>query len=191
MEDYRKYKWFFTASGTLVVGGKSAAQNDLLLTELKKQSIDYVIMHTSAPGSPFACIVKDPNKVTMEEKSECAQFTACFSKAWKAKASKVKVHSFLLSQVYKQKSMKSGTWAVKGKVDEYVVSELKLAVLKQKDVLRAVPISPKRKGKIYIKPGSIEKQDLLVKVEMEYGEPLSHEEVLSALPAGGIALERK
>lgn len=191
MEDYKKYKWFFTSSNALVIGGKSAAQNDLLISTLKKQDKDYVMMHTSAPGSPFTCIFKDLKKVTQEDKVECAQFTACFSQAWKSKARNVGVHCFTLSQLHKNKSMKSGTWGLKGKVEEYIIAELKLGVIKQKGILRAVPLSQNRKVKLVIKPGNIEKQDLLAKMEIEYGEPLAREEVLAALPAGGITMERK
>lgn len=35
-QDYLKYRWFFNSSGKLVVGGKNAAQNDELLSRIKK-----------------------------------------------------------------------------------------------------------------------------------------------------------
>jgi hypothetical protein len=192
MEDYQKYKWFFTSTNTLVVGGKSAAQNDLLIQDLKKEGVDYVMMHTAAPGSPFSCILKDPSKVASADKQECATFTACFSKAWKGKAKKVIVHVFNLSQLNKQKSMNQGTWGVKGDIEEITVEDLRLAIVEQKEVLRAVPVATLKgkKAKLIAKPGTIDKQDLLAKLEIEYGEPLAKDEVLAALPAGGISIEK-
>ena len=63
-EEYKKYRWFYTSSGNLVVGGKNAEQNDGLLTAMKKMSKDYWVMHTSSPGSPFSIIICDPKKVS-------------------------------------------------------------------------------------------------------------------------------
>lgn len=192
MEDYQKYRWFYTSSKKLVIGGKSAAQNDDLITHLKKSDKEYLIMHTVAPGSPFTCIIADVQDVSSVDKNECATFTAAFSKAWKAKAKKVNVHCFLLSQLHKEKNMKTGTWGVKGKINEIIVSDMKLVLLRQNGILRAVPASAKNTKKaIFVRPGDIDKQDILAKLEIEYNEPLSREEVLTALPAGGLSIKRK
>lgn len=191
MQDHTKYKWFLTSTKSLVIGGKSSSQNDSLIRDLKEQKIDYVMMHTAAPGSPFSCIIKEPSSVTEEEKKECAIFTACFSRAWKNNAKNVKIHVFNLSQLYKMKSMAVGTWGVKGKVKEIIVNDLVLEVKRQNKVLRAIPLTSGRKKKVLLMPGKIDKQDILAKLEIELNEPLSKEEVLSALPAGGISIKAK
>jgi hypothetical protein len=187
MKDYQKYKWFFTSSKKLVVGGKSASQNDELIKSLKQQRDERIIMHTSAPGSPFTCIVASPGDITKKDISECAAFTAAFSQAWKARKTKAVVDVFRLSQMRKRAGMKTGTWVVNGYVEKLAV-ELMLVLTKQKGVLRAVPEHTVKKGIIKLVPGSIDKKDLAPKLELETGKVFKNEEILAALPAGGVKL---
>ena len=81
--DYEKYRWFLTSAGKLVIGGKSAEQNEEIMSRAEKE--DY-IMHTSEPGSPF-CVISEPSKQELEE---VAVFTACFSQQWKSGKKKKK-----------------------------------------------------------------------------------------------------
>src|SRR3989344_4144116 len=144
-EDYQQYKWFYTLSGKLVVGGKSAEQNDQLIKRMKAESHDFVVMHTNAPGSPFSFIVAKPEEVSKADLEETSIFTGCFSRAWKLGKKKAIVDIFRAAQLHKSPAMKPGTWSVNGKVQKTTV-ELKLALTKQKKTLRAVPeISVKEK----------------------------------------------
>ncbi|MEK6855879.1 MAG: NFACT RNA binding domain-containing protein [Nanoarchaeota archaeon] len=190
-QNYQKYRWFFTSSNTLVLGGKSALQNDELMIKLKDLPQEFVIMHTSEPGSPFCILFKEKSKVTDTDIEECAVFTGCFSRAWRAGKNTAKVDIFSSSQIHKNPEMKSGTWGVYGKVETMSVS-LELAITKQKEVLRAVPISTLKKKDEIIKitPGNIDKNDMFAKLEIELNEPLSKEEVLSALPTGKFKVSR-
>jgi hypothetical protein len=192
MEDYEKYKWFYTKSGKLVVGGKNATQNEELLKRLKKNGEELVIMHTREPGSPFTAILSDLRKVTQTDKEQCAIFTGCFSRAWRSKKKKTQVDVFKLSQLYKKKEMKIGTWGVKGKIEKKTV-DLVLVLIKQKDTLRAVPeLTAKSKKSIILKicPGTIDKKDFITKMQVEFTTPPTQQELLSALPAGGSKVLR-
>lgn len=191
-EDYKKYKWFYTSSGKLVVGGKNAEQNDELLSTFKKFDRDYWVMHTSSPGSPFSIIIAEPKSVKKSDLKECAIFTACFSRAWKSKAKKEKVDIFKLSQVSKQKGMKTGTWGVFGKIERQEVS-LKLVLTRQEGILRAVPeptIKNKKEIILRLAPGNIDKRDMVTKLHVELGEVFKNDELLAALPAGGMSIIR-
>jgi len=192
-KNYQKYRWFQTSSGKLVVGGKSAAQNDSLLQELKKSNHECIVMHTSSPGSPFIVILADKKKVTKKDLQETAIFTACFSQAWKEKKRKTQVDIFNSSMLNKNSSMKQGTWSVMGKVERISVP-LALVLAKQKSVLRAVPESSvKSKSQILARlvPGNIDKTSLVSKLATELGDEFSQEELLSALPAGGIRMVKE
>lgn len=192
-KDYKKYKWFFTSSGKLVIGGKSSSQNDELLAKAKQSKQEYILMHTSSPGSPFTLILSSIDKTTKEDIKECAIFTASFSKAWKEKKKKAEVHVFKTSQVYKTESMNQGTWGVRGLIEKLNVP-LVLFLTKQKDTLRAVPEQSIRlKSEKYLKilPGSIDKQDILAKIQFEIPNiKFTQEEILSALPAGGVKITK-
>jgi hypothetical protein len=187
MIDYKRYRWFFTSSGKLVIGGKSAEQNDSLLNILKEEDADYILMHTSTPGSPFSVILEDIKDVSREDIEECAIFTGCFSKVWKSGKTKALVDIFKLSQLYKDKTMKQGTWGVAGDVEEHSV-KLQLVLTKQKGILRAVPEQTAETKLVKILPGTIKKEDISAKLELELGKSLDEEELLSALPSGGFKI---
>jgi len=187
MIDYKKYKWFFTKSGKLVVGGKSAESNDKILTELNGMKNEMVVMHTKSPGSPFCAILAPVNAVNEGDINECAIFTGCFSRAWKEGKKSVAVHMFKLSQLSKDSEMKTGTWSVKGKVRDITI-KLELAITKQDGVLRAVPKESANDKDIiaFATPGKIDK----TKVKIDTIGKLNREQLLSALPAGGVNLTK-
>jgi hypothetical protein len=188
--DYQKYRWFFTSSGKLVVGGKNSVQNDELINNLLLSKDNLIVMHTSEPGSPFCAILADEDKVTKKDLIECAIFTGCFSRAWKNQKKKAQIDIFRSSQIYKSKGMKTGTWGIRTKPEKMVV-ELCLLLTKQEGVLRAVPesaVKSKKDSFIKICPGKIDKKDFLPKIDIELDGTFTQEEVLSALPAGGIKI---
>ncbi len=183
---YHKYRWFYTKSGRLVYGGKSAEQNEEIVGKLIKEKKNYIVMHTKTPGSPFAVIMEDPKKVNEEDLNECAVWTASFSRAWRAMAKETQVDVFLSEQIYKLKSMKVGTFGIKGPVDRRKV-QLKLVLISQENVLRATPEqSVKPKSKIYymLLPGKMNKEELALDLAAKLKK--SKEEVLNALPTGGF-----
>jgi len=120
MENHKKYRWFFTSSGQLVIGGKNAEQNEKLMLSVDAGA---TILHTALPGSPF-CIIHKPSKNDIEE---TAIFCAKYSQAWKkAKIKKdVIVHVFLGKDVFKSKDMELGTFGVK---------KMKVITAKKRDI---------------------------------------------------------
>ena len=183
--DYRKYKWFYTKSGKLVYGGKSADQNEEVIRELVKNKENYIMMHTRIPGSPFSVIKAQKEKVSEEDLDEMAIWTACFSRAWRSGLKKTSIDVFLTEQLVKEKGMKDGTFGVIGQIDKRPV-ELKLVIAKQKEILRAIPESSV-KGKKYSKivPGKIPKEKFADKI-MRMFKIKNKDEVLNALPTGGF-----
>ena len=186
-KDYQKYRWFITSSGKLVLGGKSAEQNEALLSKLKSQKEDYFIMHTHSPGSPFSLIVSSIDKINKSDIEQTAIFTASFSKEWKQGKKTANVDIFKLSQLYKLGSMKTGTWGVKGKIRR-ISAPLSLALTIQKSILRAVPEESAKKILLKIQPGRTDKTKMLSKLLELLENKFSKEEVLSALPAGGLGI---
>jgi len=188
IDNCQKYKWFFTSSNKLVVGGKNALQNEELLHLIKREKKDFIVMHTSSPGSPFS-IILDHKKANKDDIAEAAVFTACFSQAWKSGKKTANVDIFNASQLSKPKNAKIGTWQVKGFVETLIVP-LELYLIKQKGVLRAVPEKAAGKPLLKILPGKILKEDLLAKIQLEAKGQLNANQLLSALPAGGIKIEK-
>ena len=190
--DYKKYRWTYTSSGKLVFGGKSAEQNEevvrLLIQEAEKNKgdKDYLVMHTHAPGSPFAVLFS--KKYDEKDLEDCAIFCACFSRAWKEGQKKAKVDIFRASQLFKERGMRVGTFGVLKKAESRNV-DLQLCLEVQQGVLRGVPY---RKGKksclICLKPGSISKEKAAEEIANIIG--FKKQEVLEALPTGGFVIDR-
>jgi len=184
MKDYKKYRWFFTSGEKLVVGGKNEKQNDELLKSLKEEAI---IMHTVFPGSPFCVINSKIEDVTKSDIEETAVFTACFSKEWKSGKKSAEVHIFKTSQISKPKNAKPGLWKVSGKIKKIKVP-LELFLIEQKKILRAVPEKTSKNHKLKIVPGNIEKEKLMPEFKKFFGKKFNKEQLMSALPAGGIRI---
>jgi hypothetical protein len=188
-EKYKKYRWFFTSAGKLVIGGKSAEQNDELLLGIKNFEEELIVMHTAEPGSPFSVIMSEIKKISKKDLEECAIFTGCFSRVWRSGKKNAEIHIFKKSQIYKDKKMKTGTWGVLGEVEKKKV-ELKLTLIRQEGVLRAVPETAAKKKEILAKlaPGKIEKTNLADMLKKEKKISLNEEELASATPSGGFKL---
>ncbi|MEI6732267.1 MAG: NFACT RNA binding domain-containing protein [archaeon] len=190
-EDYQKYRWFFTSQDNLVVSGKNALQNDELLSRIKNSKKELIVMHTTLPGSPFSVILTEEKKVKKSDIEECAIFTGSFSQAWKLGAKKASIDVFKSSSIHKDKLMKPGTWGVRSIIERMAIP-LSLSLTKQEEVVRAVPSSMvNSKNKLIIVPGSIKKEDFILKIELETKGEYGQEELVSALPAGGFKLLRK
>ena len=116
-----KFREFTTSSGKKVLGGKTAENNEQLISQVKPTEI---VLHTKASGSPFVNIKK---KATRKDIQEAAVFCARYSQAWKkAKIKKdVEVHFFTGKDVYKNDCMKLGTFFVK---------KSKKIIVKKKDI---------------------------------------------------------
>lgn len=104
-----KFREFLTSSGKQVLAGKSAENNEELIKQVEKGEI---VLHTSKPGSPFVNI---KGKAGKKDITEAAVFCAAYSQAWKkAKIKKdIKVDYFFGEDIFKIKSMKTGTFGVK------------------------------------------------------------------------------
>ena len=185
---YEQFRWFFTSDGVLVVGGKSDEQNEVVVRDFLRP--EYFVMHTSEPGSPFMIVqTKNPSKKDLDES---AVVCACFSKQWKLGEKEISVDIFKGEQIYKVKSMKTGTLGVK---DERKTVKVKpeLAVVIQKGKLRAVPKTTKEEVLAKIKPGNLSKEEAVEKISKKirdkYQLPVSKEEIMSAIPSGNLSVK--
>ena len=187
--NYESYRWFFTSGDLLVVGGKNDSQNELVIKNFLKPN--YIIMHSSLPGSPFCIIVGDtPDKKDIEE---TAIFCACFSQQWKSGKKLVDIDIFKGDQIYKKKSMKTGTFGVKGnKKTIKVKPELVLAM--QKGKLRAVPKTTKEEKLVFIGQGNLSKENAITKISEiikdKYHFPVSRDEISQAIPADKLEVRK-
>merc|ERR1711971_429145 len=81
---FEKFFWFISSENFLVIGGKDAQQNELLVKRYMKASDVYV--HADLHGAATV-IVKNPgtSQVPPKTLTEAGQFAVCFSAAWDSK----------------------------------------------------------------------------------------------------------
>ena len=126
---YDSFRWFFASNGMLVVGGRDATSNDILI---KKQVLDHdLVFHTEAAGSPFFVIKTEGKEVPEEVLAEVAQATATFSRSWKLNLSYADVYWVTPSQISKTAEageyLGKGSFMIRGKRNQYKTT-IKLAV---------------------------------------------------------------
>ncbi len=189
-KDYRNYRWFYTSEGKLVIGGKSDEQNEEALKNFLKK--EFTLLHTTNPGSPFMIIQsKNPSKNDIKE---TAVFCACFSKQWKEikPNQKISIDIFKGNQIYKLKTMKKGTFGVKGEKQTMQVKP-ELILIVQKGKLRAVPNAPKEEKLLELKPGKLNKTEAIDKISKKIKDkfhfPISKEEIAKAIPSDKISVK--
>ena len=102
-----KFREFKTTNGKVVLGGKSAENNEKLIEQVEE---DETVLHTKAPGSPFVNI---KGKATNKDVKEAAVFCARYSQDWRDNKKDITVHYFKGKDVHKNKGMKLGTFGVK------------------------------------------------------------------------------
>jgi len=104
MPGFREY---ITKNGTTVLAGKDAKNNEELIAQVEKEE---EVFHTESAGSPFVNIKGKPKKGDIKE---AAIFCAKFSREWKKNKSDIFVHRFKGKTIFKEKSMKLGTFGIK------------------------------------------------------------------------------
>ena len=182
-KNYNKFRWFFTSSEKLVIGGKSAEQNEELVKSIISKKENFVSMHTHSPGSPFSFIISKI-KPTKKDIEEAAIFTASFSQAWKSGKKEAIVDIFSSKDISKNNLMKTGTFGIKKKNSSIKV-KMKLWLEKQNNITRAIP--EEVKNSIELTPGKIPKEKAVKKLS-EFLK-ISKQEIESALPSGGFSFK--
>jgi len=121
------FREFITSSGLRVFGGRDAENNDKLVWDAKSND---VLLHTSAPGSPFVNTGEEPSKKNIKE---AAIFCAKFSQDWRDSKRDVNVNIFLRKDMAKDKKAKTGSWNVK---KQERIKVKKSSILKYEKILK-------------------------------------------------------
>lgn len=106
-----KFREYFLFSGTKILLGKDSKNNDELVSSYTGK--ENIILHTANPGSPFCVIDKIEPMPSKKEIKSAAIICASKSQDWRDNKKNVNVHQFTGKEVYKNKTMKSGTWGIR------------------------------------------------------------------------------
>jgi predicted ribosome quality control (RQC) complex YloA/Tae2 family protein len=162
-EWYEKFRWFTSSDGFLVVAGKDAVSNEVLVK--KYTAPDNPVFHADITGAPFV-VVKTEGKAPSEQGlREAGELAAAFSRAWREGVGSADVYWVKPDQLSKSgpsgEYVPHGAFAVMGKRNWMRGVPLRLAVgVVEDETLRFVggPVEAvKAKTKTYVTlvPGDV------------------------------------
>jgi predicted ribosome quality control (RQC) complex YloA/Tae2 family protein len=107
---FEKFRWFKTSDDFLVVGGKDATSNEVLIKKYTES--EDIVFHSLMHGSPFVVIKANGREISEAAKKEAAEFTAAYSKAWQMGLGTTDIYCVKPEQI--SKKAKSGEYLAKG-----------------------------------------------------------------------------
>jgi hypothetical protein len=113
---YEKFRWFQSSDGFLVIGGKDAVSNEVLIKKYM-ENLD-IVFHADISGAPFVIIKTEGREVPEQTIFEAAQFAGAYSKAWREMANRINVYWVRPVQVEKSppigQYLKKGSFIIRG-----------------------------------------------------------------------------
>ncbi|KPV63053.1 MAG: hypothetical protein AOA66_1026 [Candidatus Bathyarchaeota archaeon BA2] len=107
---YEKFRWFNSSDGFLVLGGRDATTNEILIK--KHMEPQDIVFHADLLGAPFVLIKTRGETPPERTIREAAQLAASYSRAWREMLSAVNVYWVTPEQV--SKSPPPGQYLKKG-----------------------------------------------------------------------------
>lgn len=192
-EWYEKFRWFISSEGFLVIGGRDATTNDIIVK--KHLEKDDLVFHTELRGSPFVVIKSNNKPIGNKTIEESAIFCASNSKQWSAKLATSDVYYITPEQVKKELGLPKGTFMIHGKRN-YLRPILQLAIGIMKDnKVMCGPISAVEfncQCVVMIKQGDIKKSDIAKKLRKKFESELkikvNLDEIMQVLPPGDCSI---
>ena len=190
-EWYEKFRWFLSSDGFLVIGGRDATSNEIVIK--KHTEKNDLVFHTDMAGSPFFVIISKNKKISQSTIKETADATCTFSRAFKLGMQTTDV--FYVSPEQVSKKAKSGEFLVKGAFmiygkTNYIENKVNLAVGITKE--NAVMSGPKEAVKknckkfIALKQGDEKASSIAKKIKHKLDADL--DDIIRSLPAGNFEI---
>ena len=198
---FEKYRWFVSSEGAVVVAGRDASSNDLVVKRHLKEGDAYV--HADLHGAA-SVVVKHPSPgeppVSEATYREAGQWAVAFSKAWRAGVASA--DAFWVSPDQVSKSSESGefvargAWVIRGTkhVMRDLPLELALGTIRYGEetywtVAPAAAVRRRGDVRFLLTPGD-ERDRAGREVELARDLGVSRSLLQSLLPAGGVSIRR-
>jgi predicted ribosome quality control (RQC) complex YloA/Tae2 family protein len=198
---FERFRWFISSENAVVVGGRDAASNDLVVRRYLKS--DDVYVHADLHGAPSVVIKRpDPGQgeVGAATLREAGQFGVAFSKAWRAGLAVNDAFWVTADQVSKSAGsgefVARGAWVIHGTKNflkdlplELALGEIEVQGRRRWSV--GPPDALRRRGtaRFLLVPGE-ERDREKVERELSTELGLSRSLLQSLLPAGGLSVRR-
>lgn len=203
---YEKFRWFISSDGFLIVAGKDATSNEILIK--KHTETGDLVFHSDIQGAPFTVIKSEGKEISEYSRKEAAEFAAAYSKAWQMGLATVDVYAVKPDQVSKQPPsggyLPKGAFMIYGQRDWFRDVELKLSIGISIDresnscsVLTGPVMSMRTHASYFltVRPGQKQARDLAVEIKNKilikatpedkpYMEGIPLDEIQNLIPAG-------
>jgi predicted ribosome quality control (RQC) complex YloA/Tae2 family protein len=198
---FEKYRWFLSSEGILVIGGRDAGSNDLIVRRYLKPADLYI--HADIHGAPSVVVKHDETgaiPIGNPTLTEAGQFGVAFSKAWRAGLASASAFWVRADQVSKAAAsgefVARGAWVIHGSknVLRDLPTELAIGTVDYRgESLWSVapPSALRARGRVLavVTPGD-ERRRAEVEVELSQSLELPRSRLQALLPAGGISARR-
>jgi predicted ribosome quality control (RQC) complex YloA/Tae2 family protein len=185
-EWFEKFRWFVSSDGFLVVAGKDATSNEVLV---KKYTEDKdVVFHADIVGAPFVVVKTEGKKPSEQCLREAGEFAAAFSRGWREGFGSVDVYWVRPEQLSKGgpsgESVAHGAFVVRGERNWMRGTPLRIAVgvaISDRESRARIGGGPveavraKLNTYVVIVPGDVEGKELFNRVLTSLGRKLSRE----------------
>jgi predicted ribosome quality control (RQC) complex YloA/Tae2 family protein len=171
-EWYEKLRWFTSSDGFLIVAGKDAVSNEVLVKKYAEQND--AVFHADITGAPFVVVKTEGKEPSEQALREAGEFAAAFSRAWREGFGSADVYWVKPSQLSKSgpsgEYVPHGAFAVNGKRNwtRNVPLRLAIGVVENGEVeFVGGPVEAvKAKAKTYVilEPGDAAGKELLKQV---------------------------
>ncbi|HLE75645.1 MAG TPA: ribosome rescue protein RqcH [Candidatus Bathyarchaeia archaeon] len=171
-EWYEKFRWFISSDSFLIVAGKDAVSNEVLIK--KYAAPDDVVFHADITGAPFVVVKIEGKEPSEQALREAGEFAAAFSRGWREGFGSADVYWVKPSQLSKSgpsgEYVPHGAFAVSGKRNWMRNVPLKLAIgVVENGEVKFVggpfeAVKAKTKTYVTIGPGDVMGKELLKQV---------------------------
>ena len=189
---FERFRWFISSEGAIVLGGKDAKSNDMLVKKHLEAGDRYA--HADVHGAP-SVVVKMKEGVTEKTLHEACEFAVATSRAWNAKIGSAAGYWVLPEQVSKTPQsgeyLAKGAFVIRGRRNYSDKLGIKLGVGEiEFEGARKIMCGPESAVKtlakkfIVIRPGNLDKNNIAKRLAEIFEVPI--EELQSILPPGDV-----
>jgi hypothetical protein len=205
---FMKFRWFYTSSHHLVIGGRDADSNELIIK--KHVEPGDIIFHTELAGSPFFVLKLSEDKTNSNVTSidpqcleEVAQMTAVYSKAWKAEYASATTFWVYPNQVSKHANsgefMGKGSFMIRGEKN-FLQPKVEVYVGQSQDektygfpivgTLRCMKVNAIPNTYLKLVQGREKPSAIAKEIKKKFKDDVHVDEIIKVLPGGGCRVSK-
>lgn len=171
-EWFEKFRWFYSSDGFLILGGRDATSNEVLVK--RHMEDEDVFVHAAVQGAPSVIIKTEGKSLPETTISEAYDFAASYSKAWKHGLAAVDAYWVKPEQVSKRAEhgeyLAKGAFVIRGKKNlgkGSVELGVSASITGGEPTVMAAPLSALKTAKCWVKlvPGRLKSKEAAEKIK--------------------------